>query len=121
MTSRDERAVAGLEGLSKKGRSLLVLAYMARVGEPIGMSEFTRASTLVPEMARSLRDVLLAMGLIESRVASQRGVVEIQEITLTPLGGRVAGHVLDIEAILDEAAQGPKSRARAARTPRRPE
>ncbi|HEX2022290.1 MAG TPA: hypothetical protein VHH36_06220 [Candidatus Thermoplasmatota archaeon] len=106
-------AAPSLAAFSRKGRGLLVLAYMAK-SPPITMTEFTHASRQVPAMARALREHLEGLGLITSRVVGTRGPIEIQEIELTPLGKRVAARILEIEADLDAAAAEGRKPARAA-------
>lgn len=92
-----------LEDLGRRGRTLLVLACLGRSSGPLTMAEFTRASQLVPEVARALREDLEKWGLVESEVIGQRGVVGRRAIRLTPLGRALARHTLAMDDILVKA------------------
>lgn len=96
--------VASLDELARKGRSFSVICAMGRYGFPVNMSHFTKASQLVPDRAKVLREELLAHGLIDVRVVRVQGPAEILEIRLTPLGQQVAARLVEIDDLLQKAS-----------------
>lgn len=69
------------------------------------MTEFTHASRLVPEVARTLREDMEGWGLLQSEVLGRRGAVELLHIRLTPLGKEAARHVVALEELLARETQ----------------
>lgn len=69
------------------------------------MTEFTHASRLVPEVARTLREDMEGWGLVHSEVLGRRGAVELLSIRLTPLGREAARHVVALEELLAREGQ----------------
>ena len=94
-----------LEDLAHRGRAFLVLAHLGRRENAVTMTEFTHASRLVPEVARTLREDLERWGLVRSEIVGRRGVVELLSIRLTPLGRELARHVMTLETLLVEEAR----------------
>lgn len=104
--------VVTFDVLAKKGRFFSVLLHLAR-NEPINMSQFTRASHLVPDRAKVLRQELESYGLIDVKVVRVQGPAEILEIQLTPLGREVASHLIAIDDVLARPDErGGKGRRR---------
>lgn len=95
---------ATLESISRRGRALLALAHLARREGAVTMTEFTHASRLVPEVARSLREDMETWGLVHSEILGRRGAVELLSIRLTPLGREAARHVVALEDTLAREA-----------------
>lgn len=98
-------AVASLDELARKGRSFSVLCALGRE-EPVNMSQFTKASHLVPDRAKVLREELKAHGLIDVSVVRVQGPAEILEIRLTALGREVAKRLVEVDDIL-KGTHGP--------------
>lgn len=96
--------VASLDDLARKGRSFSVLCALGRYPSPVNMSQFTKASQLVPDRAKVLREELLSYGLIDVRVVRVQGPAEILDIRLTPLGQQVAARLVEIDEILQKAS-----------------
>lgn len=72
------------------------------------MSQFTRASLLVPERAKALREELVEMGILTAKVVRTQGTAELLEIALTPLGRALAGHAVAMDDALRAAAKPAK-------------
>lgn len=104
-------AVASIDELARKGRTFSVLCALGRA-EPMNMSQFTKASHLVPDRAKILREDLVAHGLISSRVIRVQGPAEILEIRLTPIGRKVAERLVEIDEILKAENGTDKPRRR---------
>lgn len=104
-------AVASLDELARKGRTFSVLCALGRT-EPMNMSQFTKASHLVPDRAKILREDLVAHGLISSRVVRVQGPAEILEIRLTPVGRKVAERLVQIDDILKGESGSERTRRR---------
>lgn len=104
-------AVASLDELARKGRSFSVLCALGR-HEPVNMSQFTKASHLVPDRAKVLRQELAGYGLIDVTVIRVQGPAEILEIRLTPLGREVARRLVEVDNILQGADGADRSRRR---------
>lgn len=95
--------VVTLDQLARKGRSFSVLCALGR-GEPFNMSQFTKASQLVPDRAKILREELKGHGLIAVTVVRVQGPAEILDIRLTPLGRDVARRLVEIDDTLKAAS-----------------
>ena len=105
-------AVASLDELARKGRSFSVLCALGRA-DPVNMSQFTKASHLVPDRAKVLREELKAHGLIDVTVVRVQGPAEILEIRLTSLGREVARRLVEIDDVLKAASdKADRSRRR---------
>ena len=105
-------AVASLDELARKGRAFSVLCALGR-SEPVNMSQFTKASHLVPDRAKVLREELKAKGLIDVSVVRVQGPAEILEIRLTALGRDVAKHLVAVDDLLkgvDGGSDRPRRR-----------
>lgn len=96
---RESPVVASVDELARKGRSFSVLCALGRA-DPVNMSQFTKASHLVPDRAKVLREELEEHGLIEVRVVRVQGPAEILEIRLTPTGREVAKRLVEVDDIL---------------------
>ena len=103
---RSPSVAVTLDELARRGRALPVLALLA-TEESINMSQFTRATKLVPDRAKQLRLDLEGFGLIDVAVVRSQGAAEILDIRLTALGREVAEHVVAIREAL-EAKPAPK-------------
>ncbi|HEX2021570.1 MAG TPA: hypothetical protein VHH36_02595 [Candidatus Thermoplasmatota archaeon] len=99
---RESEGAPTIDDLSAHRRALSVLAALGRE-EPINMARFTRASLLVPERAKALREALEGLGLLDVQVARTQGTAEILEIRLTPLGRQVAQRAVEMDDVLRAA------------------
>lgn len=103
--------VASLDELARKGRSFSVLCALGRT-DPVNMSQFTKASHLVPDRAKVLREELKAHGLIDVTVVRVQGPAEILDIRLTPLGREVAKRLVEVDDLLKGTHGGSGSKRR---------
>jgi DNA-binding HxlR family transcriptional regulator len=104
-------AVASLDELARKGRSFSVLCALGRA-DPVNMSQFTKASHLVPDRAKVLREDLKAHGLIDVSVVRVQGPAEILDIRLTPLGREVAKRLVEVDDLLKGTHGSDRGRKR---------
>lgn len=106
-------AVASIDELARKGRNFSVLCALGR-SEPMNMSQFTKASHLVPDRAKVLREELEEHGLIAVKVVRSQGPADILEIKLTPMGRDVARLIVAADDVLraGDGAGSANERAR---------
>lgn len=68
--------------------------------DAVNMRQFTVASQLSATAAKALRVELARQGLLVAKVLRSQGATEVYEISLTPLGRRVAAHLIAVRELL---------------------
>lgn len=92
-----------LADLAPRGRLFRALLTLHRRG-PLTATEFQAACDVTSATARELRDLGVESGLLAVRTLFTRGPVDVLEVTLTPLGREVAGHLVAADDAMRRAS-----------------